>query len=311
MSLNDLATRNIVRSLAALIGASLVLAILYLNLNHQDITRRVDEIYSMQQSYDGEIIDNLIALGPNAIPEMAKRLGEDIEFPIVFVIAMASIGDNAATAPILGFLEKLDHGLDSEQIALSRLTIRELEKLDDPRKVDPLLRIMTDTSTHPVVRLSAATTIASTSNQIAVKQAQKTIMDFYNARFEYLGRGNDGFALDDLLEALTAANTEESIEILVDYLYSDIPRRMSIPIIKYFANVDNDVVVKALSEIAFNDHIGSRMVRLEALSSLVDLSHGYPKQRIIDQLEEIQASETVTQDEDFEELANSIKSRVQ
>jgi len=83
----------------------------------------VERIARTPQTYDGEIIDNLTALGLPAVPAIGRALGRDQPFPMVFVTALERIAEPKGMKPILAFLAKQAPFADQDRSFLTAATI--------------------------------------------------------------------------------------------------------------------------------------------------------------------------------------------
>ena len=85
--------RNTFAAVAAASALIAILAAAWFIARQDRFDKLVNSIISTPQSYDGEHVDKLVALGSEGVPAIGKALTRGEEFPLRFVLALEQIGD--------------------------------------------------------------------------------------------------------------------------------------------------------------------------------------------------------------------------
>ena len=212
----------------------------------------VDRILGTPQSYDGEQIDNLVALGPDAVPAMGRSLVRGVEFPYVLVVVLGELGNRRATGPLLEFLNSFAPYSNEDDQWLAMAVIEALGDIGDPRACDALARIYPDDVVVPYVRILAAGSVAS----ICTDALQANARDYVMARYHEMRADRGAFPMywDDLVyQALIDVNSGEGNAILIN----DILRVFecgytAMPVIEHFSQVGGQAAIDGLLAVADN-----------------------------------------------------------
>jgi hypothetical protein len=175
----------------------------------------VEEIARTPQSYDGEMIDKLAALGPAAVPAIGSVLREGPQFPLVFVRALERIGDGRGTQPVLELISAQAPYSSSDRSALTTASILALRSMRNATACAPLVSILRDESAHARVRLASASASASLCSGDVGAEGRRFIMQTYEDRARYLDP-KEGLSQRDVYLALMDVDNEESRAILLE-----------------------------------------------------------------------------------------------
>ncbi len=134
----------------------------------------VKEIIETPQSFDGEIISNLVGLGPEAVPAIGATLTQGVIFPATLVRALGLIGSEEGMDPLLRFLGTRTPYFERDSLSIT--TILALRGVNNHRACQPLAIILDDITVDPSIRLAAARTI---SNLCSAISAQDFVLDAY------------------------------------------------------------------------------------------------------------------------------------
>jgi hypothetical protein len=246
----------------------------------------VREIYSKPQLYDGEIVENLTSLGHSGIPAMIEVFSDGVEFPIVFVDSFAAIGDARATRSILDYLDSLDLGKDSEDTAVANRAIWAIEKIGDSTATPALSKIFAYEPNHPLIRLSAAATVASIDSGERSLEARNVVLNYYETRNDYYLSMGKGFEESDMIRALIALDDQESTAILREFLTLNPAPGLAIPIINHIAENYHPENQEILRKLAFTNLSEYPVIQFEALVSSLPQSNERPSKEVIAKLKE-------------------------
>src|SRR5687768_71319 len=139
----------------------------------------VQETYRTPQPCGGEVVDKLVALGPDAVPAIGSVLLSGENFPITFVHALGRIGDERGTKPILEFISKQVPYSDGDRSALTSESILALRGIPNPAACKPIVSTLRDVTAHPRVRLASASTCARLCSGDIRAEAQSFILSAY------------------------------------------------------------------------------------------------------------------------------------
>jgi HEAT repeat protein len=233
----------------------------------------VETIIRTPQTYDGEVIDKLTNLGPEAVPAIGAALGRGPRFPMTLVRSLERIGSPAGMEPILAFLAQLAPYSDADDSKLTEMTILALRGVRNAGACRPLATILADETAHPRARLAAASAITRLCTTDLVREAQRFILAMYEDRerhFAGVPQGS-GFASPELFSALIDADSAESEAILLDILRTEQTPYLIQPVIEYFATKGGADAEQALLAIVDNSLEHEMHVRVAAASALLEI----------------------------------------
>lgn len=227
----------------------------------------VHSILSAPQSYDGEHIERLASLGPEAISAIGNELMSGYAYPVDLLYAFKEIEDSGAAVPIVDFvLSRKPH----DDMGLSFITaeaIRVLAMLRSRASCAPLLGVLQNQSAHPRIRLATSAALICACEGDVEAEAEELIARFYGDRDKYLEQPNDGFALSELLSALLLASESNAVsELVVDAIHSLPSHRMVSEFIES-ANPETAGYAEALDAVLRGEYVPleNRLAAAEAL----------------------------------------------
>src|SRR5690349_5559191 len=139
----------------------------------------VEEVVRTPQTYDGEHVDKLVALGADAVPAIGEVLLAGEKFPFVFVSALERIGDERGTDPIVTFVLRQTPYSDVDRSTLTAKSVLALRGVSNADVCEPLASILRDETAHPRVRLASASACARLCSGDIRGGAQTFILDAY------------------------------------------------------------------------------------------------------------------------------------
>jgi hypothetical protein len=167
----------------------------------------VDEILRTPQTYDGEMVDKLAALGSDGVPAIGLALQSEQPFPMVLVSALERIGDEGGTRPIMEFVERQAPHSSVERSTLAAASILALRGIQNAAACEPVVSILRNQAAHPRVRLASASTSARLCAGALRAEAKAFIASAAKDRSRYLADPNQGFTADELQSALIDADS--------------------------------------------------------------------------------------------------------
>jgi hypothetical protein len=246
----------------------------------------VQEIYRTPQTYGGEVVDKLVALGPDAVPAIGSVLLTGPEFPIVFVRALERIGDQRGTEPIVEFISKRAPYSNVDGSTLTTRSIQALRGIQNTAACKPIVSILRSETAHPRVRLASASTCARLCSGDVKAEAQSFILSAYDDRARYLAKPNEGFAQSELYSALIDVDNDESLAILLNVLEGGAPPYIAQPIIGYLARKEGENVADSLERVLGDSYNYELTVRLAAARAILDTGKP-PSQSLRSRIDEL------------------------
>lgn len=231
----------------------------------------VEEVINVPQTYDGEHVDKLVALGPDAVPAIGAALTSGEEFPLGFVLALERIGDRRGMHSIMAFVAEQTPYSDVDKSTLTARSILALTSQANVAACAPTSSILQDVTAHPRVRLAAASVSAALFSEGLRAYAQEHILEAYRERMRYLADPNTGFTQGELYSALIAVDNDESLSILLDLLNHDVPERIALPVIGYLAEKGGERAMTGLLNVIEDPERHSLPIRLAAGSGVLEL----------------------------------------
>ncbi len=233
-------------------------------------SRQLEEIWSAGQTYDGEVEDKMVELGPDAIPAIAQAALDAERFHIHYIRALARIGDQKAIDPLLRLLEHqrpAEFGTDKVMV-LS--VVHALKQLNAMEAVDSLFEIAEGDNVHPQVRLVSAGYVAALGSGNQQRIAASMILEMSRERENFYRRRSNGFYEIDMVHALIDVDTDESRDVLLDiFSQSDwIRPYVALPIVNYFGEVSTPRTQQALIDAIEDAERFEYPIRVQALETL-------------------------------------------
>lgn len=238
--------RNTFAAVAAASALIAILAAAWFIARQDRFDKLVNSIISTPQSYDGEHVDKLVALGSEGVPAIGKALTRGEEFPLRFVLALEQIGDARGARSIMAFVGGQAPYSDVDRSFVTARTILSLSMLRDTDVCEPLASILEASTAHPRVRLSAASTCAKICAAEVQSGAREFILTAYEERTRYLANPNEGFTQSELYAALIDVDSDESLTILLGVLDYEMPEQIVLPIMAYLSGKRGDTVINGL-----------------------------------------------------------------
>ena len=183
---------------------------------------KVNSVLRAPQTYDGEHIERLAALGAEAVPAIGNELTAGYAYPVDLLYALREIENPSAAAPIVHFVLARKPHSDNDVSFITAEAIRVLAKLPSRSSCAPLLEVLRDESAHPRIRLATSAALINACDGAVEAEAEDQIQRFYGDRDRYLQQVNDGFGLTELLSTLLLASdsdavAEVSVNVLTDF----------------------------------------------------------------------------------------------
>lgn len=254
------------RSVAYGLVALACIGSLYLWHTQQGATQSVRAILESPQSYDGEHIERLAALGPDAVPAMGQALDEGADFPIVLIYALREIGHPDGAAEVLRFVERQRPYSDLEQSTLTSRAAAVLGDLGDESAIPWLYGAMRSPSAYPRIRLAAAASLVQLDDGDTADEAADFVLDFWESRERYFVNPNLGVAPSELILALTHIQRPEVQSIFDDMLADGLAPALATPALDYMSMRGNPEALSVLWRTVDDSDNYELHVRLAALS---------------------------------------------
>lgn len=202
-----------------------ILAIIPTSSDCKDMQAKVDEVLQRFQLRDGQTVEWLAELGPDAVPVLVEKLGT-YEFPGAILKALAELKDKRATLPLTKYLYKHEPFSSTlgEHSAERNMTLRTLREIEDQRAEDPLMRIVRSEATLTETRLLAAAAVARFGTVPAKEECQKFIMNIWHTVSAIPGKKltlphyNLMTVWSAVREAMLEVDTREAFGILSSFL---------------------------------------------------------------------------------------------
>ena len=232
--------------------------------------QQVQAIVDKGQLRSGELVENLAALGSDAIPALHRAmLREDEAFPLTYIKAFGIIGDVRATVPLLDFLERRRPFTDPNERTLTIHTLLVLARIGD-RLSDPLIEeIFRSHVLHPRIRLYAAAALTKAKEDALRREAKTHVLEQYVNAAAQTPDPNERILDTDFYEALIVMNDESSVQHLATALRGHPLPHTARRIIKYFSTTDDPNAVNALLAVVDDGYNHEMVVRLSALEAAV------------------------------------------
>lgn len=251
-------------------AALLVLVVTFFFRSADHYEAAVQQIIETPQTYSGEHVERLIALGSDGVPAIGDALSRDQPFPLAFVLALEGIGNERGAAPVLDFVKSLAPFSDVDRSTLTALSIEALGKMEDVGTVDTLLNIATDGANHPRVRLASAASVCRLvgCGEGERSSAEAVILNYDRDRAKYFVDANKGFSEVELFEALIAADTNESMEIVLATAQKGLSTYVVRSTISYLKDKPGESAANALLFVVTDKDRYELPVRLSAAAAL-------------------------------------------
>ncbi len=237
-----------------------------------EFDREVKQIIRTPQSYDGENVDKLARLGPEAVPAIGDALNRGEPFPLQFIYALERIGDVRGANAVLDFIGGRSPLSDTDESPVTSRAIEAAGRIGDANTASDLLKLMHDTENHPRVRLASAAAVCRLVRSEMRRDAAQLILQFYRDRSHYFADPNAGFTITELFDAIIAADTSESLEIVIETAKSGPSYYTVDPIIEYLATKDGNTVELALMSIAADKDRYELPARVKAATKVLEVN---------------------------------------
>lgn len=278
------------KAISALAGIAIIAAFLIVASQNDTETNyavEVDQVLESVQSYGGEHVDQLVALGPDAVPAIGHALLHSDARPLQMVSALSRIGDPRATEPLLKFLKSYAPYRGDDGITLPQFAIDALREVNGVLAVPTLREILADVEAHPRIRLAAASALSTLATGSTQRDAQLYILQQYEDRSALIRNTENSIASVDLAEALVYADTEESLRVLIDLTQYQLAPGFTRTLFEYLSTKDRQDVVDALVRVVDSQDTYEVDVRIMAMRSLLALSHGMTREAVEDRAEQL------------------------
>jgi hypothetical protein len=249
-------------------------------------TPLVEKIVRTPQVRDGEHLEQLVALGPDAVPAIGKALVGGAPFPIIYIWALERIGDEDGMEPLLAFVAQQAPYSNWDRSTLTAHSILALRGVRNTAACRPIVAILRDETAHPRVRLASASTCARLCSGDVKAEAQKFILDAYDDRTRYWADPNGGFTPPELYFALTDVDNEQSLAILLEVVEGGAPPHIAQPVIAYLARKTEVHVADSLERMLGDSYHYELFVRLAAARAILDTGKSV-KSSLRDRIDEL------------------------
>lgn len=229
----------------------------------------VQRIIQSPQSYDGEIFDKLVALGPDAVPAIAESLSRGVQFPLVLVRTLAEFGDVRGADAILEVIRERAPYNDPDTAVGTALFIVELEAIPSESVCGPIGDLVTDETAHPGIRLSSASVVARVCGGQMAADAGNLIVTLYNDRRDYIRGPRAAFTMSQLYSALTGIDNEEAVNIVLGALATEYEPYILAPMLEFVQQQEGERFSSALFQFV-NNQDNPLDLRFAAARSLLD-----------------------------------------
>ena len=230
----------------------------------------VRQIINTPQTYDGEHIDKLVELGPEGVPAIGDALARDEQFPLRFVLALEAIGSDAGSDAILGFVWSRAPFSDNDRSFITARSISALGMIGNEVLVEDLTGILEDRESHPRVRLASAASVCRLLAPGNCERAEEVIFDFYDDRIGYISNVNSGFTENELFDAVMAADTNRSMEIILEAIDTGVAPHTTVTIVPHLRGRSTEETTIALLAIASDISRQSLPIRLAAALAIAE-----------------------------------------
>jgi hypothetical protein len=209
---------------------------------------RIQRILETPQTYDGEIRERLVALGPAAVPAIGQALSTGYAFPIVLVDALKELGDPRAVAPTLAFLKGRPPYSDADESFVTARIVEALGSMQNPDTCAPLAEIVREGSAHPRVRLAAASAASRLCGTEISGPAADLILEFHRNKPQVM-KPNPEYTDVELYSALAEVKNDEATDIVVGVMDRSTEGYMLDPIISAAARRGDAKLTDALKRV--------------------------------------------------------------
>ncbi len=193
----------------------------------EDIQTKADEVLQRFQLRDGQTVEWLVELGPDAVPVLAEKLGT-YKFPGAILDALAELKDKRATLPLTEYLYKHEPFSSTlgEYSAERNMALRTLREIEDQRAEAPLMSIVRSEGTLLKTRLLASAAVARFGTAPAKEECQKFIMNIWHISSDSdkeltVPHYNSMTVWSAVREAMLEVDTREAIGIVSSFLKKD------------------------------------------------------------------------------------------
>lgn len=173
---------------------------------------RIEKILTKGQSYDGEIFDGLVALGPEAVPYLAGRL-YTLRLPKVILDAYAAFADKRATVPIIQFLHSRRDVWSTSDV-LCQFAIKALKEINDPRAEPVLYELVSGSDIHFRIRFEATAALARLGSPQIKQWAWDRILEVYRTEPMNPNKGMENLTPREVYVGLCEVRSEEGIRLV-------------------------------------------------------------------------------------------------
>ncbi|MEM1262004.1 MAG: hypothetical protein AAGH76_06390 [Pseudomonadota bacterium] len=250
-------------TLLSVVGCFFIAGDLTAAPNYEQLVR---EAYKSPQSYDGEAVDRLVALGPDAVPAIGYALGRGVDFPMVLVVALGRIGSEQGMGALLTFLDSRSPFVESD--ALTIVSILALKGVNNPGACQPLSVILDDIVVDPHTRLAAA---RSLSKLCASEHAQDFILNAYDAMIDHQIQRESLYFHEEVLLGLIDVNNTRSQRRLIEVLRHEGSVRIYVPIIEHLATRRGNAVESIFLEVLDKKRMHEYPIRVAAAQGLSEM----------------------------------------
>jgi len=253
-------------------GAALLVVVATFLLRSSDqYEAAVQQIVETPQTYGGEHVERLIALGSDGVPAIGDALSRDPPFPLAFVRALEGIGDKRGGAAVFEFVMSLAPFSNVDRSTLTALSIEALGEIGDASVVGALLEIARASANHPRVRLASA---AAVCRLIATGEecvsAGAVVFDFHRDREKYFLNPNAGFVEGEVLDAVMAVDSVKSKEIVLVLAQAGPSSYVLESVVTYLMDKPGGIVASALLSIVNDKERHSLPTRLDIALAMAE-----------------------------------------
>ncbi|HUX65663.1 MAG TPA: hypothetical protein VMV42_00815 [archaeon] len=284
----------IIRIAGLLLGLSSVSCLLAVAADQQkSISERVAEELARGQLYDGEMFDRLVALGPEALPELCKQL-DSYAFPVEIMNVLAEWQDPSVTPALLDFIATQESrrttGMDAAYVIDAARVLREI---GDPRAERVLDSIAANQANSIQLRFEANAALARLGSPTVKARASEEIMQMYRTKegVADMAWPNPDVVLSEVFyQGLCDVQSKEAEQAVAEFLTAPGEGYQKQPVVKILGRREETrnrpKILEVLLHVAEHEQEyaevdrTAKLTKLEALTALYRLKGVVPAERL-------------------------------
>ena len=259
----------------------------------KSMSERVEEELARGQLYEGELFDRLMALGPEAVPELCKQLNS-YAFPVEIMNVLAEWQDPRATPTLLDYIAAQESrrttGMDAAYVIDAARVLREI---GDPQAERVLDSIAANQANSIQLRFEANAALARLGSPTVKARASEVIMQMYRTKegvADMAWPDPDVVLSEVFYQGLCDVQTNEAEQAVAEFLTAPGEGYQKQPVVKILgrreATRDRSEIIEALLHLAEHEQENAefdrtaKLTRLDALTALHRLKGLVPAERL-------------------------------